>query len=139
MLVIKNISLQQLFIKKIFTRLSLFFLTILFTQCRSGMPSGDPDNGGLMLPQNFEAVVVADSLGGARHIAVNDNGDIYVKLRASYPDGGNVALRDEDNDGKADIIKKFSVYTDPYGYGTAMRITMAISITAHQTRFFVVN
>ena len=75
-----------------------------------------------MLPGNFEAVVVADNLGGARHIAVNDNGDIYVKLRAAYPDGGNVALRDENNDGKADIIKKFGVYTDPGSYGTAMRI-----------------
>lgn len=91
-------------------------------QCRTGLPPGDPDNGGLMLPGNFEAVVVVDSLGGARHIAVNDNGDIYVKLRAAYPDGGNVALRDENNDGKADVIKKFGIYTDSGSYGTAMRI-----------------
>ncbi len=75
-----------------------------------------------MLPGNFAAVVVVDSLGSARHLAVNDNGDIYVKLRASYHDGSNVALRDEDNDGKADIIKKFGVYSDTMGYGTAMRI-----------------
>src|SRR5205085_9360957 len=109
-------------IKKYFTKLSLFFLIIFFTQCRNGLPSGDVDNGGLTLPQNFQAVVVVDSLGGARHIAVNDNGDIYVKLRASYPDGSNVVLRDENNDGKADIIKKFGVYNDPMGYGTAMRI-----------------
>src|SRR5678816_4234840 len=102
--------------------LSLFSLIILFAKCKNGVPHGDADNGGLMLPQNFEAVVVVDSLGGARHLVVNNNGDIYVKLRASYPDGSNVALRDEDNDGKADVIKKFSVYTDPYGYGTAMRI-----------------
>jgi hypothetical protein len=102
----------------------LFFLiVVVFTQCRgTGLPHGDADNGGLFLPGNFEAVVVVDSLGSARHLAVNDNGDIYVKLRASYPDGSNVALRDENNDGKADIIKKFSVYTDSFGYGTAMRI-----------------
>src|SRR5436190_23486321 len=103
----------------------LFFLIVtVFTQCRgtSGLPRGEADNGGLFLPGNFEAVVVVDSLGGARHLAVNDNGDIYVKLRASYPDGSNVALRDENNDGKADIIKKFSVYVDSFGYGTAMRI-----------------
>ena len=93
-----------------------------FSACRSGLPDGDPGNGGLTLPGGFEAVVVVDSIGGARHIAVNDNGDIYVKLRASYPDGSNVALRDEDNDGKADIIKKFSIYTDSFNYGTAMRI-----------------
>ena len=68
----------QPFIKPFF-----FFITILIlTQCKnSGLPPGDLDNGGLTLPGNFEAVVVADSLGGARHIAVSSNGDIYVKLR----------------------------------------------------------
>ena len=103
----------------------LFFIWIItfFVQCRNtGLPSGDSDNGGLMLPGNFEAVVVADSVGPARHLAVNDNGDIYIKLRASYLDGSNVALRDKNNDGKADIIKKFGIYTDRMGYGTAMRI-----------------
>src|SRR6185295_17767675 len=107
-----------------FNAFILLLFIVLFAQCkgRSGLPDGDADNGGLFLPGNFEAVVVVDSLGGARHLAVNDNGDIYVKLRAVHPDGGNVALRDEDNDGKADIIKKFSVYTDSFGYGTAMRI-----------------
>ena len=89
---------------------------------KHGLPAGDPGNGGLMLPGGFEAVVVVDSLGSARHIAVNDNGDIYVKLRDSYADGSNVAMRDENNDGKADIIKKFGVYSDPSNYGTAMRI-----------------
>lgn len=100
-----------------------FSVFIFFTRCKNtGLPEGDRDNGGLFLPGNFEAVVVADSVGPARHLAVNSNGDIYVKLRASYPDGSNVALRDEDNDGKADIIKKFGVYKDSMGYGTAMRI-----------------
>ena len=69
------------------------------------LPKGDPGNGGLFLPGDFEAVVVADSIGPARHIAVNDNGDIYVKLSHSKKgEGGNVALRDVDNDGKADSI-----------------------------------
>ncbi|MCP9770491.1 cytochrome C [Lacihabitans sp. LS3-19] len=79
-------------------------------------------NGGLMLPGNFEAIVVADSIGSARHLAVNSNGDIYVKLRASYKKGSNVAMRDTDGDGKAEIIEYFSVYEDPSNYGTAMRI-----------------
>jgi glucose/arabinose dehydrogenase len=119
---IRRVFVSPLFAQKVFSIFSSLCLSLFFIQCRNGLPSGDPDNGGLMLPQNFEAVVVADSVGGARHLAVNDNGDIYVKLRSSYSDGGNVALRDEDNDGKADIIKKFSIYSDPGSYGTAMRI-----------------
>ncbi len=123
---------MKLFMKKIIPDLSisitklsigfcLFFIILFLAQCNR-RPSDDTDNGGLMLPQNFKAIIVVDSLGGARHIAINENGDIYVKLRASYPDGSNVVLRDENNDGKADIIKKFGVYTDSMGYGTAMRI-----------------
>src|ERR1700745_2950818 len=99
-----------LIIQFFFNAFLFLVFIIVFPQCKgtSGLPDGDADNGGLFLPGNFEAVVVADSIGSARHLAVNDNGDIYVKLRNVYPDGGNVALRDEDNDGKADIIKKFS-------------------------------
>ena len=100
----------------------LLFIAHIFSQCHRGLPAGDPGNGGLTLPGGFEAVVVIDSLGEARHMTVRDNGDIYVKLRASYPDGSNVALRDDDNDGKADIVKKFGIYSDTVGYGTAMRI-----------------
>ncbi|MEJ7768185.1 MAG: c-type cytochrome [Chitinophagaceae bacterium] len=87
------------------------------------LPKKPAVNGGLFLPDNFQAIVVADSLPGrARHLAVNDNGDIYVKLR--YPDstGGNMALRDTSKDGRADIIQKFDDYEDKGSYGTAMRI-----------------
>lgn len=106
-------------------RLKCFLaLLVIFSSCadQKGLPPGDPGNGGLFLPVNFEAVVVADSIGSARHLAVTENGDIYVKLRGAFPEGGNVALRDENNDGKADIIKKFGKYTDDEYYGTAMRI-----------------
>jgi hypothetical protein len=40
----------------------------------------DKDNGGLYLPDGFGAVVVIDSIGPSRHLAVKENGDIYVKL-----------------------------------------------------------
>ncbi len=67
-------------------------------------PQPDIDNGGLFLPDGFGALVVADSVGPSRHLAVNQNGDVYVKLKISTGDKGNVAIRDTNNDGKADII-----------------------------------
>ncbi|MGH8496312.1 MAG: PQQ-dependent sugar dehydrogenase [Gammaproteobacteria bacterium] len=68
-------------------------------------PECDPDNGGLELPAGFCALVVADDLGAARHLAVDGDGDIYVALRDN--DGGAIALRDTDGDGRADEIDRF--------------------------------
>jgi glucose/arabinose dehydrogenase/cytochrome c553 len=104
----------------------LFLIVVGFAQYKpnTGLPPADKDNGGLFLPGGFRAVVVVDSLKGqARHIAVNDNGDIYVKARNhKRNDGyGNIALRDTNNDGKADIIQPFGQY-EGRSYGTAMRI-----------------
>ncbi len=70
-----------------------------------GFVKCDPDNAGLQLPDGFCAFLVADNLGRARHLTVNDNGDIYVALRGNK--GGIVALRDTNGDGRADIIKRF--------------------------------
>ena len=67
----------------------------------------EPGNGGLLLPQGFCAVVVADELGLARHLAVSDNGDIYVRMRNDSLGGGIVALRDTTGDGRADVIERF--------------------------------
>lgn len=79
-------------------------------------------NGGLFLPHGFSALVVVDSIGPSRHIAVNDNGDIYVKLREPKGINGNMALRDTDGDGKADIIKRFGDYPNDGTFATEMRI-----------------
>jgi glucose/arabinose dehydrogenase/mono/diheme cytochrome c family protein len=110
----------------VYTVIIFFFLVVIsFTTCstRGELPKGDPGNAGLFLPGNFEAVVVADSIGSARHLAVNDNGDIYVKLSHSkHGEGGNVALRDVDNDGKADSIVRFGDYDNPGGLSNCMRI-----------------
>jgi glucose/arabinose dehydrogenase len=78
--------------------------------------SSDPDSTGselsaksaeLNLPKGFKAVKVADSVGAARHITIAKNGDIYIGLRSKKNGGGIVALRDTNNDGKADVIKYF--------------------------------
>jgi len=68
--------------------------------------AGLPCNGtaGLTLPPGFCAIVVADRLGAARHIAVAPNGDIYVALLSGgMHAGGMVALRDTNRNGKADL------------------------------------
>ena len=97
--------------------------SIILNNCgnKIELPNGDPNHGGLVVPGGFEVVVVADSVGSARHMAVSSNGDIYVKLRGGEPKG-IVALRDVDNDGRADTIKYFGDYEDVGNYGTAMRI-----------------
>lgn len=107
------------------TGLLIALILIFFTSCQSGnnLPPADPDNGGLFLPEGFEAVVVIDSIGRARHLTVNDNGDIYVKLRVPNEEGqGVVALRDTNGDGKADKVETFGDYSDTGNYGTGMEI-----------------
>jgi glucose/arabinose dehydrogenase len=69
------------------------------------------DNGGITLPEKFGAIVVVDTLGRARHMAINSNGDIYVHLpRLNGEGNGIVVLRDTTGDGRADIIKSFSKF-----------------------------
>jgi len=82
----------------------------------------DKDNGGLYLPDGFGAVVVIDSIGPSRHLAVKENGDIYVKLKITSDAPGSVALRDENGDGKADIIQPFGTYVNDGIFATGMRI-----------------
>jgi glucose/arabinose dehydrogenase len=70
----------------------------------------DPGNGGLELAPGFCAVVVADSIGRGRHLVVAPNGDILVALRSGRGEGDNgglLALRDNDGDGRADVMDRF--------------------------------
>lgn len=57
-------------------------------------------NGGITLPEGFNAVVVADNIDGLRGIAVSENGDIYGSARGR----GVVMLRDTDGNGVANLI-----------------------------------
>jgi glucose/arabinose dehydrogenase len=84
----------------------------------------DPGNGGITLPPGFCALVVADQVGRARHLAVSPNGSLYVALAAdpeTGTGGGILALRDTNGDGRADRRELFG---DPdggngiaYGFG----------------------
>jgi glucose/arabinose dehydrogenase len=79
-------------------------------------PACDDDDGGLQLPAGFCALVVADDLGTARHLAVAGNGDIYVAL--VDPGGGVAALRDTDGDGRLEHVERFG---DAGGTGIQLR------------------
>jgi len=57
----------------------------------------------------------AESLPTPRHIAVNDNGNVYVTLRSGHAKfrptdepGGVTGLRDTDADGVADVVQTFA-------------------------------
>ena len=78
----------------------------------------DPDNGGLTLPPGFCALVVAAETGGARHLAVAANGDVYVALKTADKPSGVVALRDTNGDGRADMRERFG---DVGGTGLVLR------------------
>jgi glucose/arabinose dehydrogenase len=66
----------------------------------AALPVCDADNGGLKLPAGFCALVVAEGVGTARHMAVAPNGDLYVAVQGK---GGVVALHDSKGDGHFDI------------------------------------
>jgi glucose/arabinose dehydrogenase len=76
------------------------------------------DKESIQLPAGFSAVIFADGLGQARHITVNSNGDVYVKLQKLKGGKGIFRLHDSKGDGKADEITSFGNYT---GTGIAIK------------------
>ncbi len=72
------------------------------------------------LPPGFVATIFHPGLGPTRHVAIRDNGDVYVarEYRLDMPMFGQeagygalLALRDTDGDGVADIVKEFGPRT----------------------------
>ncbi len=72
----------------------------------------------LQLPQGFTATIVAEGLDGARHIAVNKQGNVYVKLSRLKGGNGIIYLKDTNGDGKFDEQTAFGEYT---GTGICIR------------------
>jgi glucose/arabinose dehydrogenase len=66
------------------------------------------DDVTLKLPSGFTAAVIADNLGKNRHIAVNSNGDLYVKLEKPKNGKGILVLRE--SGGKAKVINSFGTF-----------------------------
>lgn len=66
------------------------------------------DNFQLTLPSGFKAITVVEQLGANRHIAVNSNGDIYIKLNRPKDGKGIYVLRDVN--GSYQVVKSFGNY-----------------------------
>ncbi len=68
--------------------------------------AAEPASPGVQAPAGFELIVFHDGVGQrARHLAVRDNGDVFVTRR----DGVLLALRDTDGDGQADMTRERKV------------------------------
>ncbi|HEU5217740.1 MAG TPA: PQQ-dependent sugar dehydrogenase [Gemmatimonadales bacterium] len=98
-----------------------FTLPMLWVAATAGplaaqQPPCAPGNDGLTLPKGFCAVLVAESLGRVRHLAVAPNGDIFAAKAGAK--GGIIVLRDVSGDGKAEVIANF--YEGPGGSGIVL-------------------
>jgi glucose/arabinose dehydrogenase len=124
-----------------FARAAMPLLSMAFLACGdSGRTPGAEDTaaaataaaGGstapdtVTFPAGFRATVFADSIGTVRHLVVHPNGDVYVNSRRSdqrrqSPTGGYVtALRDTNQDGRADRVEGFGGTRGKGGTGIAL-------------------
>ncbi|RYU92284.1 sorbosone dehydrogenase [Mucilaginibacter terrigena] len=91
--------------------------SILFNACTGNGNKGNADSAvsatdtaatasaGLTLQSGFSAAILAENLGGTRHITVSPQGDIFVKL--GKPKDGKGIMVLHENNGKADVKTGF--------------------------------
>ena len=81
-------------------------------------PEENPCDSSIELPDDFCALTYHTGVGRARQLVVRDNGDVFVALRGGGgQSGGVIALRDTDDDGKADQTERWG---DVQGSGIAL-------------------
>jgi len=81
---------------------------LLFNACKQ--ESLKNKDAHLKLAPGFSATIIADSIGHARHLAISQSGDIYVKLAALEEGKGIIHLSDPDGDGVYDRKEGFGNY-----------------------------
>ena len=103
---------------------------LVLTACTSVQQAEAPATATLppiTVPAGFKATVFHPGLGASRHIAVRENGDVYVArqyrierkmFRQEAAWGAIVAMRDADGDGVADTVQSFG----PTDIGGVVRI-----------------
>ena len=94
--------------------IAIVFFANLFS-CKSNNNNTDTKSdslpkANLKLPEGFTASIIADSLGHLRHMAINTNGDIYVKLSSLKDGDGIYILSDTDHNGSIDKKTGFADY-----------------------------
>ena len=118
---------HRLFMPMIKTFLAATFIAVAATACsqsanvvsKSSSPASAQvpactETGGLKLPVGFCATIFADSIGAVRHMAVSSGGDLIVNMQnpgrnpaLAGRKSGQGALRDNDKDGRADLVTRF--------------------------------
>lgn len=103
--------------------MKFFVLKLAMAGAALGMMTGVarhriPPDATIKVPSGFRINVVADALGANRHLVVNSNGDIYVKLERLEKGKGILVLRDTDKDGRYELVNSFANYK---GTGIAIR------------------
>jgi glucose/arabinose dehydrogenase len=96
--------------KKLNYKNLLLVAVVLVISCSFIDKNAISDNAGLTLPSGFSATSIASNLGRARHIAINRNGEIYVRLAKLVDGKGTLFLTDENKDGKFKVKFGFGNY-----------------------------
>ena len=108
---------------KLFTGLAL--LAMGFTTVKTKHPADVQ----LTLPSGFKAETVVETLGSNRHLVVNSNGDVYVKLSKLKDGKGIFVLRKKG--GKYEVVNSFGKYI-----GTGIAIKNGYLYSASNTGVF---
>jgi len=85
----------------------------------------------LVLPKGFVATTFADAVGKTRHIAVADNGVVYVKLARLKDGKGIIRLQDANGDGRSDQSSGFGSFP-----GTGMIVRKGYLYASSDTEVF---
>ena len=85
-------------------------------------PTLAPENpsaaGDIKVPAGFTTTIIADDLGGARHMVASKGGDLYVKLSKLKDGKGIYRISDSNGDGVPDQTTGFGDYK---GTGVAIK------------------
>jgi glucose/arabinose dehydrogenase len=88
----------------------LFIAVLLMGMAKSSYAQPPKPKADFTLPAGFNYSVIGKSLSRARHIVVNSNGDVYVKLARPLRGKGIIRLRDKNKDGVIDDTTGFCNY-----------------------------